>query len=139
MVNTSEKAEYSSPITPIFIEGRPVFTAKSSLSSVKEGKPITLTATVVDAVIENPELSYQWTQISGPSVSFSGTGSSVTFDAPKVSADQKIIFELVGSNGSKSSKAENISVNVENKSSGGSTNLIFLMFTALGVLLRRRN
>jgi subtilisin family serine protease len=137
-VSSSDETE-TSVTEPVFIEGRPTFSASASLVQVQEGEPVTLTATVVDAVIENPELSYQWTQISGPSVSFSGTGSSVTFDAPKVSADQEIIFELVGSNGSKSSKAENVSVNVENKNSGGSTNLVFLMFTALGLLLRRRN
>jgi subtilisin family serine protease len=138
MVNTSDVAEYSAPRDPIFIEGRPTFTATVSSAMVKEGKPVTLTATVVDAVIESPELSYQWTQTSGPAVSFSGTGSSVTFDAPKVSSDQQLTFEFVGSNGSKSSAAESVSLTVENKSSGGSTNIAFLILTSLGLLLRRR-
>jgi hypothetical protein len=138
MVNTSEKPEYSSPNTPVFIEGRPVFSASASLSTVKEGEPVTLSATVVDSVIESPELSYQWTQTSGPSASITGIGQSVTFNAPEVSSDQTLTFSLVGHNGSKASAAESISVNVESKSSGGSTNIAFLILTSLGLLLRRR-
>jgi len=138
MVNTSEEAEYSSPNVPVFIEGRPVFSASASLSTVKEGEPVTLSATVVDSVIENPALSYQWTQTSGPTASIMGTGQSVTFTAPEVSSDQTLTFSLVGSNGSKASAAESVSVNVESKSSGGSTNLALLMLTSLSLLLRRR-
>jgi subtilisin family serine protease len=138
MVNTSDKAEYSSPNTPVFIEGRPVFSASTSVSTVKEGEPVTLSATVVDSVIDNPQLSYQWTQTSGPSASIMGTGQSVTFKAPEVSSDQTLTFSLVGSNGAKASAAENVSVNVESKSSGGSTNIAFLILSSLGLLLRRR-
>ena len=137
-VNTSEEVEYSAPSEPVFIEGRPVFSTSTSLSTVKEGESVTLSATVVDAVIENPELSYQWTQTSGPSVSVAGTGQSVTFNAPEVSSDQTLTFSFVGSNGSKASVTESVSVNVESKSSGGSTNIVFLILTSLGLLIRRR-
>jgi len=137
MVNTRNKSEYSSLRATIFIEGRPLFSASASISNVEEGKPITLSATVVYAVIENPELSYKWIQTSGPSVSFSGTGKSVTFDAPKVFSDQVLTFSLIGSNGSKESAAEIVSLTVGNKNSGGSTNLVFLILASLGLLLRR--
>ncbi len=139
-VSSSEEADVVSP-EPVFVEGRPVFTATAAESKVAEGKPVTLTASVVDAVIENPELSYQWTQVSGPSVTFSNSGQSISFDAPNVSSDEVISFELVGSNGSKSSAPAPVSVEIENneKSSGGSTNLAFLLLAAFGVLLRRRN
>lgn len=137
-VNTSEEVEYSAPSEPVFIEGRPVFSTSTSLSTVKEGESVTLNATVVDAVIETPELSYQWTQTSGPSVSVAGAGQSVTFIAPEVSSDQTLTFSFVGSNGSKASATESVSVNVESKSSGGSTNIVFLILTSLGLLIRRR-
>jgi len=83
-------------------------------------------------------LSYQWTQTSGPSDSVAGTGQAVTFNAPEVSSDQNLTFAFVGSNGSKASATESVSVNVESKSSGGSTNTAFLILTSLGLLLRRR-
>jgi hypothetical protein len=136
-VGSSDEIE-TSVTESIFIEGRPTFSASASMTQVKEGEPVTLTATIIDAVIENPELSYLWTQTSGPSVSFSGTGSSITFDAPKVSYDQTLTFSLVGSNGSKTSATEGVSVNIENKSSGGGTGLGFLILTSLGLLSRRK-
>ena len=136
-VGSSDEIE-TSVTESIFIEGRPTFSASASMTLVKEGEPVTLTATIIDAVIENPELSYLWTQTSGPSVSFSGTGSSITFDAPKVSYDQTLTFSLVGSNGSKTSATEGVSVNIENKSSGGGTGLGFLILTSLGLLRRSK-
>lgn len=137
-VNTSEGVEYSSPIEPIFIEGRPIFTASADMTMVNEGEKISLNATVLDAVIDNPEITYLWTQTSGPAVSFNGKSQSVTFDAPKVQYDAKLTFDLVGSNGSKSSSATTISVTVKNKSSGGSTGWVLLVLSALGLMNRKR-
>ncbi|WNC69922.1 S8 family serine peptidase [Thalassotalea nanhaiensis] len=141
-VNNSEQSKAVSKETvttsPVFIEGRPSFKANASVSTVKEGESITLSAEVIDAVLETPELSYNWTQVSGTTVSFNSTGQNVTFDAPKVSSDEVISFELIGSNGSKLSLPSPVSINVENKSSGGSTGLGFLVLTAFGLLLGRR-
>ena len=136
-VNTSTESETFAPQQPVFIEGRPIFSASASSSSVKEGKPVTLSASVVDAVIENPEISYQWTQTSGPTVSISGSGASITFDAPTVSSDETMTFELVGSNGSKSSLPAQVSVNVDNASSGGAVG--WLLTLLLGGRILRRN
>lgn len=136
-VNTSTESETSAPQQPVFVEGRPVFSASASSSSVKEGESITLTATVVDAVIDSPELSYQWTQVSGPTASFTGHGSSITFEAPSVKSDETIRFELVGSNGTKSSLPAEVSVNVENKSSGGT--FAWLLTLLAGVRFFGRN
>ncbi|WNC67108.1 S8 family serine peptidase [Thalassotalea nanhaiensis] len=136
-VNTSSAMETKSS-EPVFYAGRPSFSVNSSVDTVKEGKPVTLSASVVDAVIDNPEISYQWTQVSGPAVSLIGAGASVSFDAPKVSHDEVVTFEMIGSNGDKASFAETVSVNVENKSSGGTTGLGFIILAGLGLFSRRR-
>jgi len=110
-VSTSDEAEVTTPM-PVFIAGNPTFEAMAAESKVTEGSQVTLIATVIDAVIENPTLSYQWIQVSGPSVTFSGSGDVITFTAPMLPADDVIAFEFIGSNGSKSSEPISVSVEV---------------------------
>lgn len=137
-VSTSDVAETTSS-APVFVEGRPVFSASSSASKFTEGESVTLSATLVDGVIENPAVSYQWRQVSGTSVSGAQTsGQSITFKAPDVSSNETVTFELIGSNGSKEALPVQTSFNVENKSSGGSTGAWFLMMSLAGLFLRRR-
>lgn len=125
---------------PVFFEGRPVFSVTASDVSVKEGKETSISAQVVDAVIENPAISYNWLQVSGPAVSLVGSGTNtISFKAPKVKSDSEIVFELIGSNGSKQSAPVTVAMTVENKSSdGGSTGLFILALSALGLINRRR-
>ena len=138
-VNTSDMEQVSSNESgePIFIEGRPVFSATASVASVKEGEMASISASVVDAVIANPEISYHWRQVSGPAASMNVNGSStLEFVAPSVGSTQTLVFELVGSNGSKESSPVQVSVNVEDTSSGGSTSFLLLMLMTFGLIRR---
>lgn len=127
---------------PLFIEGRPVFSVLSNVSSVEEGEEVTMSASVVDAVVETPELSYIWTQVSGPTVAIIGAGTdTISFTAPQVSNNSQVAFELIGSNGSKQSAPVSTEVYVENKasdSSGGSTGLFIFVLGALALVNRRK-
>lgn len=134
-VSTSDVAETTST-EPVFVEGRPVFSASANVTQVKEGEMITLTGALVDGVIDNPELSYQWRQVSGSAVSgLQASGQTITFKAPDVRSDEVLSFELVGSNGSKSSNPVQVSVNVKNESSG-STGVWLLALSLLGFTRR---
>ncbi|MEW6999323.1 S8 family serine peptidase [Colwelliaceae bacterium BS250] len=140
-VSTSDEViDITSAGGPVFFEGRPVFSATASDVSVKEGDETSISALVVDAVIENPAISYNWLQVSGPAVSLVGSGTNtISFKAPKVKSDSEIVFELVGSNGSKQSAPVAVAMTVENKpSDGGSTGLFILALSALGLVNRRR-
>lgn len=138
-VNTSEEASLSVPAEQVFIEGRPIFSAAASVSEIKEGQQFTLTATVIDAVIDNPTLSYSWTQVSGPAANISATAAEITVTAPKVDSDTTMVFQLIGNNGSKDSVAVTTSVNIENSSSSGSFGFILLGLVGLAGLARRRS
>ncbi len=139
-VNTSDEVIYTaSEGEPVFIEGRPVFSASRRTISVAEGEPVTISANIVDAVLESPEISYTWTQVQGPSVAITGSGTStISFTAPAINSDTTLEFTLVGSNGSKQSAAVPITIDVENKPSGGSTSLFIFALGALGLIRRRR-
>ena len=135
-VNTSTQSIDAMPTISTVISGKPVFGVSSSSPNVNEGEQVTLSASVIDAVIENLEISYTWKQVSGPSAEFGTTGETITVTAPTVSDDEAIEFELVGSNGLKTSNAVRISVNVIDKSSGGGSIGMSLVLL-LGLLVFR--
>ncbi|GAB3036861.1 hypothetical protein GCM10027098_38800 [Bowmanella dokdonensis] len=87
----------------------PVISA-ANVSAI-EGEEVTVSATVTDA--DGQISDYIWQQVSGPEVDFQQPGSaSLTFTAPAVEADDRIVFELqVTDNDGAQSKGQ-ISVNV---------------------------
>jgi serine protease len=58
-------------------------------------------------------LSYTWSQVSGPSATpSSASGATPTFTAPGVSSTTTLVFELVVSNGGRSSAPDRVTVTV---------------------------
>ena len=60
------------------------------------------------------KMTYQWTQIAGPSVSLSGSSSpNPKFTAPTVNSQTSLKFQLVVNNGQDNSKPSTVTVNVQ--------------------------
>lgn len=85
--------------------------------------------------------------MSGTQVAIVGAGTAaISFTAPELKSAEEIVFELVGSNGSKQSAPVEISVNVEatieppveQGKSGGSMGFGLLLLSAAGLLRRRK-
>lgn len=142
MVSTSDKPQsinVAGQDQSIFIEGRPMVQASASTYLVKSKKDVELTASLVDAVIENANMTYIWTQTSGPAVILEGSGMNVAFRAPKVKDPARVELTLIASNGVKDSLPEVVTIDVEPSSKkGGSTGFGFLLLSAAGLLLGRR-
>ena len=102
-----------------------------------EGFVVTAKANGKDA--DGDELTYTWTQTSGPSVSFTNGGSSIVFTAPAGTNDY--VFSVVASDGRAESEAGSATIAVtakEEKSSGGSLGWLALVLLPFAGL-RRRN
>lgn len=59
---------------------RPPTVTVNAPPTVRAGIPVSATAVAVDP--EDEAVTYEWTQISGPTVSLAATGATVTFTAP---------------------------------------------------------
>ena len=103
---------------------------------------------------DNDTLTYTWVQLSGPNVEFTGQGSSIIqFNAPAVTSEQVIVFEVEVSDGYSSSFANsNITVNnvpeplptknnnnSDSSSGGGSFPLSLWLLSMLILLVRFRH
>jgi large repetitive protein len=104
--------------------------------SVQEKKEMTLLAQLTER--DGDEVTYQWTQVSGPIVSTgSKTASSITFTAPEVEEDTTLVFQLVADDGLLESSIASKTITITNKkSSGGSMNWFILLL--LGLTFHRR-
>ncbi len=165
VVDASVSSSDSNELTAtdaVFFYGRPVAEVSSSSAMAETAETVTLTATVTDAVVENPELTYQWKQVSGPSVMLNGSGTEVSFEAPTLMDSDAVAFELVVSNGSKSSLPVSTQVMIEayeapqaeepetetptvetpeeesSNGSGGSTGIALFSLGLLGLFKRRK-
>jgi hypothetical protein len=118
------------------VNDAPVLTAAGD-SSFNEGETVNLSVTGVD--VDGDDLTYTWTQISGSTVSVSSTSNSISFDAPTISADETITFEVVATDGELTSNTVNASASIKNKSSGGSFGWLALLATPLAFIRRRKN
>jgi len=68
------------------------------LPDYSEGNPMTLSAIASDA--DNDSLTYLWSQLSGPSISFEQLNeSTLSFTAPQVTTDSNIELQLIVSDG----------------------------------------
>ncbi len=79
------------------VEGGPMATI-SAQSLIQEGDLVVLDGT--PSVDPNGDpVTFAWTQLSGPAVSFDASGSQVSFTAPAVEVDTAMTFELTVTDG----------------------------------------
>ncbi len=116
----------------------PTVSIEQHAAAYNEADYVALTTLSADA--NGDDISYQWVQVSGPTVAiFDATKANISFLAPLVSADATLEFEVTASDGVDSSSA-NTSLTVKAKptkdSSGGSVSWMLVLIT-LGALRRR--
>lgn len=88
----------------------------------------------------NDELTYTWTQLSGTPVTIIlSSASEVKFNAPKVSGDETISFQLEVSDSKGNTDTAVASTSIINKSSSGSFGWLMALFTPLLFVRRRKN
>jgi subtilisin family serine protease len=85
------------------------------------------------------ELTFTWIQLAGSPVSFGASGDSITFEAPKVSKDEVMSFQLTVDDGNGNSDTAVVAVTVVNKkSSGGSFGWLMLLLTPMLWVRRKK-
>jgi secreted PhoX family phosphatase len=87
--------------------GAPVTVSAGSAVTTSSGKMVQLTGTATGATSTN------FTQLSGPSVTLTQSGTNASFLAPSVTADTALVFQLAGGNGSGQSSASTTTVTVQ--------------------------
>jgi len=123
----------------------PTVSIESHAESVDEGQMITLVSEGNDS--DDDEISYQWEQLSGLSISFGdATAAQVSIVLPQVSSDEIIEVQVTVSDGELSStsttsftvsnKREVIVVTPKKKSSGGGS-MGWLLVLVVGFRLRK--
>jgi len=86
---------------------------------------------------DNDELTYQWVQLTAELISFDSSAATLSFQAPQVSDDIPLKFQLTVSDGS-SSVTTTYTVVVENKKSGGSMAWLILLLLPVFHIRRRK-
>ena len=109
----------SDELAPVMLEGIPVAMINGATSvslTADESTSVTLTAAGSTAPNTDDELTYTWTQVSGPVVTFAdATAMETELTLPAVDADGTAVIELVVSNGNKTAVAAvaNIAITAE--------------------------
>lgn len=93
-------------IGPSASGGLPIVSAGAN-QTVDPGDTVTLTGTATNA-----PSSYQWTQVSGPSVIMNGSGTSRTFAAPILPVANTLVFRFTATNASGTSTPDTVTINV---------------------------
>jgi hypothetical protein len=99
-------------------------TANSGDDQTKiEGSEVTLNGSGTDS--DSDPLSFQWTQVSGPTVSLSGSSTAnPTFTAPAVEAGgATLVFSLVVNDGLENSSPSEVTVTIQNVNDPPAANL----------------
>jgi len=106
-----------------------------------------VTLSVTGADVDGDDLTYTWTQVSGPAIAITAHTPSVSFTAPAVTADSTAVFSVVASDGELSSPAVEVKLNIHyvpptvtnlgGGSSGGSTGWLGLFLLPVALLRRR--
>lgn len=132
--NDEDDALVATTAMATMIMGRPTFDVEISNALVMSGDTVTLTALPLDMVIEQPEVTFQWQQISGNPVNISSTASGFSFEVAQNSKLDTLQFEFIGSNGQRQSTPIVVDVFVEGEDSksGGSVAwyLVLLLMTS---------
>ena len=80
--------------------------------TVEEGSPVTLTATASDN--DGAIATYEWRQVSGPTVSLQNASSGMSsFTAPEVSIDTVLEFELIVTDNDGARASDSVSINIQ--------------------------
>ncbi|AZQ83051.1 GlyGly-CTERM sorting domain-containing protein [Colwellia sp. Arc7-635] len=110
----------------------------AGLVTTSEGNTVTVDGSVSSD--ENGDtLTYSWVQLSGTPVSFDATAASFSFEAPKVSKDETISFELTVNDGNGNTSSASASASIVNeKSSGGSFGWLMLLLTPMLFTRRKK-
>ncbi|WP_144211490.1 S8 family serine peptidase [Shewanella donghaensis] len=144
---------FDESLAPVMLEGIPVAMINGAVSvalTADESTSVTLAATGSTAPNSDDVLTYAWTHVSGPAVTFAdATAMETQVNLPAVDTDGTAVIELVVSNGQKTAVAAvaNIAIKAEviaptpdpdtgSDSSGGSMGGFMLLAGLLG--LRRR-
>jgi hypothetical protein len=100
----------------------------ASVNDINEREKVSITATAIDP--DNSALTYTWLQKIGPNVTFVTNDNKIHFDAPEVTEDQTLTFEVTVSDGALSdtssvsfkvlmvNTAPSVSIKSENNNSG---------------------
>jgi hypothetical protein len=128
MAETSETITF----TILYVNKAPTVTV-SSESSYKEGKRVSITATASD--IEGDDLSYVWTQLSGPTLTLTGQAhatsegstQTINFTVPDVTEDTDIELQLTVYGG-ENETSQIITFKVVDSSDGGSMGWLLVLF-----------
>ncbi|WNC73812.1 S8 family serine peptidase [Thalassotalea psychrophila] len=141
VLNDSDYVQVSNSLTPVIVAGKPVAEVVASNTYAAENEQITLTANVTDAVIDNPELSYEWRQVSGQDLAFSNDWDSISFTTPTTNKDLEFVFELVVNNSERNSDPvlTTVYIDVEDSGSAGSTGFIWFAITLMALVIRRKS
>ena len=83
-------------------------------------------------------LTYTWVQLAGTPVSFSANAESISFEAPKVSKDETISFQLMVDDGKGNSDTTVASVSIVNKKESGSFGWLMLLLTPMLFTRRKK-
>ena len=119
------------------VEVAPV-AAITALSTTTEGSNVTVDGSTSSDANGN-ELTYSWVQLSGTPVSFDASAASFSFEAPKVSKDETISFELTVNDGNGNTNSTSASASIVNKkSSGGSFGWLMLLLTPMLFTRRKK-
>lgn len=130
-----------------FVNTAPI-SSIAEVSSIAEGTTFILNGSS-SSDADGDMLTYSWSQISGPTVSFAGrTSESITLTAPQVSTDATMVFSLTVNDGFNDSSSQ-VSINVRNNATaptptnpnsgeggGGSMPIGILMLTFMLMLFR---
>jgi subtilisin family serine protease len=85
------------------------------------------------------ELTYTWLQLGGSPVTFDSSAENISFDAPKVTADETISFQLTVEDGNGNSSTTAASAVIRNKpKNGGSFGWLLLLVTPMLFTRRKK-
>nr|WP_247664781.1 S8 family serine peptidase [Pseudoalteromonas sp. MMG010] len=135
--NTIEDSTVETTYSFGVVEVAPVASI-AAVTSTTEGSTVTIDGSG-SSDANNDELTYSWTQLAGPSVSFSASAASISFEAPSVSDDSVLSFQLEVTDANGNSDTEVTSATIVNKKSSGSFGWIMALLTPMLFIRRRKN
>ncbi|WOH38621.1 S8 family serine peptidase [Thalassotalea fonticola] len=139
VLDEQDEGEFSTMTDKVMVHGRPIFALNSSEQLVDPGTSVTLSAQVIDAVIENSSISYNWVQIEGPRVDFNANDKVISFVVPNDADGKSYAFEMTGHNGERSAVTETIALKVTGEDVGKSGSFNWLLSVLALLTLCARN